>query len=255
MLSQNGYDVEERSVADPDIWAELEALGFDAVPVVVAEGRAFVAFPEEILRRELALPPAAVDLEKARLAVASLSSTLRIAATMTEGIPNDLWDRLIVEKRDRPLGQWVWHIFFFADLCLYAYEKGAIGRSKFDTMVDQSKWLQGKELKPLGGFRAIARYGWEVADRIKSMESIDLEALTTDVHTPFGSFSLGGFIDQALRHTAVHLRQVIARMPAWVPDFASCPSLEEMNEIPSYNTLALDEGEAALDFERVEENE
>lgn len=238
LLSLHGYQVDIRSISEERNRLEMESLGFTFVPTVKLGDRAFAGFPDEVLLRELGL-----EVERASLndTLEKLGNTIFVFNVLLEVVPHlpqELWSQQVVEERDRQLGQWVWHIFRFAEEVIEAVEDGHLSREKLLPMAERKYWIQASVFSD---FPTIAEYGAGVVQRVRTWsQQLTESALDGTIDTPWGNLTTGGFLDHLHRHSAIHLRQILERVESDLPDFAHVPSDEVMSQIPNFGTLARD---------------
>ncbi len=230
MLSLHGYEVDNRNIGRPEYRAELTALGFKAIPVVVVEGRAFPGFPEEVLLRELGLPSAETDRPDERrqldLARQVLEATLRLVALL----PEERWSDLVTPDRDRTLGQWTWHVFRYVENVLEAADEGALPWEKIEPLVERRSWTQGAEFR---SFADVSAYGARVADALAAWSrSLPEGGLSRRVDAYWGPSTMRTLVDNTIRHTSVHLRQLRQRLEEWRPDAPDVVSPELLAAMP-----------------------
>lgn len=238
MLSQAGYTLDERSIARDQYRRELEALGFTFIPVVVIDGEATSAFPEGPLRERLGLPAADVSDERAQQRARGTVFCLRILLSIVPHIPDSMWSLQLVTERDRPLGMWIWHIF---ELAREWTEEPttAITPAGLRRLAERRYWTDEARFRT---FAAIAAHGAIVTERFERWGERELPTAMGVVipDTPWGTLSMLDVLDQLERHTAVHLRQVIALLTERQPNAPWLPGEQVMAQIPRFETLARD---------------
>lgn len=235
MLSGEGYEIEERNVSDAFHASVLESLGF-WVPTVVVGARAFPGFPEEALRRELGLPPGEGESLEERLA--TTLDVLEVVSGMVPHIPDELWEHRLAEERDRPLGQWVWHIFRFVEVVIEGVETGQLDQQSLREMSERKYWTQEREY---GRFAEMGGYAESAVERLRRwVESGVREDDGRTVSTPWGDLSVSGVSAHMLRHSATHLYQLVGALEALAPDMKGMPSREVLDSLPFYHTRAAD---------------
>jgi glutaredoxin len=232
LLGRAAFDVDERNVIDTARRQELLALGFSEVPIVVVNGRALAYFPESAFRRALGLPPADVPVERARDRVQSTLFTLRAFLGIVPHIPQELWSAQLVTDRDRPLGQWTWHVFRLAEGLMESAVSGAVVVSRENR--ERRTWIQESQFRE---FSKIAVYGDGVVRRLSEWSNLELAGVATmQLESPWGRITMLDRLDHLDRHSAVHTRQVVNLITTRVPDFAWLPSKEVLAQIPYFDT-------------------
>lgn len=216
MLSLHGYQIDDRNVARPEYKAELESLGFRAVPVVVADGRTFPGFPEEVITRELGLPAPEVTPERQRrqleLAHRILAATLDVVAKL----PDEHWGDLVSDTRNRTLGHFAWHIFHFAEIIMETADEKTLTWDTFQSSTETQYWDRTAEFPD---FASVSAYGREIVERFAAWaQALPDGALTEVVDTCWGRVSLQALVEHIVRHTAVHLRQLLGKLRELRPD-------------------------------------
>ncbi|MQB01881.1 MAG: hypothetical protein GEU78_16650 [Actinobacteria bacterium] len=218
--------------------AEMQDLGFDTVPTVVVDGRAFQAFPDEVLKRELGIPIESNSLEIALKHLETSAQILAITADVVAALPQSLWSVRLVDNRDRGLGQWSWHIFQFAVECVEGIEGGVLEWEDVRRLAERQYWTDEETYLE---FESIARYGKAVVERLSHWSrSVDDDLLSQEMESPWGILSGYGLISHLERHSAIHLRQIVDFVKARVPAYEAFPPVEFMETIPSYGSLKQD---------------
>lgn len=217
---------------------ELRAYGFDSIPTIVLDGRAFPGFPDEVIWRELGID--AEELRDFDALMSHLHEALWCFGVLTDvvvkEIPDSLWSYRVVEERDRPLGQWVWHIFRFVDEILGVPSRGGLSWDDLLPMAELKYW---SERDSFPTFSSIQRYGREVVGRLQAFTN----GLTPDIafqshDTPWGPLPFSALLRHVERHTAVHLRQVISLLNRELGTEVVPP--DQLSRIPHYGTLQPD---------------
>lgn len=219
--------------------AELEALGFDFVPVVVLDGRAMIAFPEGPLRRELGIAALDQPEKRGRRRVLGTMRSLRLLLAIVPHISDDHWTVQLVTERYRPLGQWVWHIFRFVEEVMQAARDQAIHREQLLRMAERRYWTEEEKYR---SFKQIAEYGLGVERSLGVWMREELpQVVTVEVlESPWGRLEMVDLLDQLDRHTASHLWQIIDKLRELDPSFEHLPTDEQMSRVPRYADLAAD---------------
>jgi hypothetical protein len=231
--------LDERNVFRPEYKAELLALGFEFIPVVVIRGRAFAAFPEDLLRREVGLPPRPSRSGTAHQTIESAVSSLRILLGVVRHIPDEYWGLRLLPDRDRSLGQWVWHIFEIPLEFMNACERRTLRVEDIQRTVERKYWAQEREFLT---FEAIAKYGANAVDRVENWASNRLDhVIDGTIDSIWGSITTVDLLDQLDRHSAVHLRQVVDKLTELMGvNFVGRPAPEVLARVPQFVSLKAD---------------
>jgi len=238
LLSRAGYTVEERTIGEDRGRQELKALGFDFVPVVVIGGRAFAGLPEDALRRELGLPVAELPWDRAKERVESTSFTLRTLLPVVPAIPNESWLVLMEPTRNRPLGQWVWHIFRFVEFVTESAAERKVQVEKLNEMSERRYWRQESQFRT---FDDIARYGETMLQHLSDWAAHDLAGiLDVPIDSPWGVITVIDLLDHLDRHSAVHFRQLLVKLGELRPDLENPVAPEALARIPTFTSLSRD---------------
>jgi len=216
LLSLHGYQIDDRNVARPEYRSELEALGFRAVPVVVADGRTFPGFPEEVITRELGLPAPEATPERQRRQLELTHRILAATVDVVAQLPDERWGDLVAEHRNRSLGHFAWHMFHFAEIIMETAEEKTLTWDKFHSSTETQYWDRSGDFP---NFASVATYARGVVERFGVWsEALPEGALMEVMDTCWGRVTLHALIDNTVRHTAVHLRQLLSRLAEWQPD-------------------------------------
>jgi len=238
LLSREAYNVETRSLEHRQHRDEMAALGYTMVPVVVIDGRHFPGFPDEVLRRGLGLPSIAINVEDFRMKMKSGLGVLHMVERLVKHIPQELWEERLAPDRDRPLGQWVWHIFHLPEVFLGAVRDGVLGLDALKSATVRQHWYQEPEFP---SFEAVASYAWAVIQRLdRWISSVDAHDLSQDIDTPWGLVTVAGALDHVERHSAIHLRQLVSYMKSRDDKFTHLPTDESLKQVPDYAILYKD---------------
>lgn len=230
MLSLHGYEIDDRNIGQPEHRAELKALGFDSIPVVAVGGRGFPGFPEEVLLRELGLPPPGAsphdDRRALELVQQALAATLRLVAQL----PEERWSDRVTPDRDRTLGQWAWHVFRYVENVIEAADEGALPWTKMEPLTERGTWTQGAEFE---SFASVCAYGRGVVERLEAWSGSLSEAeLSRGVDAYWGPSTMRTLVHNTIRHTSVHMRQLRLKLGEWRPDAPDVVPAELLAAIP-----------------------
>lgn len=229
--------MEERSATDPFHASVLESLGF-WVPTVVAHGRAFPGFPEATLASELGLPPPLKNLEATIAGVGATEDIFRLLLAVVPNLPKSLMDLRLAPERDRPFSQWVWHIFRFGDEVIHASAAGSMPAENLRKMSERKHW---SEESAYPSFQAIAAYGEQTLARLSVWrQTLDEAMLEEAVDTPWGILPIDAVVMHLLRHSAIHIRQIVEKLWEIAPDARGLPSEADLANVPEYHTLDRD---------------
>lgn len=230
MLSLHGYEVDNRNVGRPEHLSELRALGFESIPVVVVDGRGFPGFPEEVLLRELGLPPPAGGPLDDRRRLDLVGQVVETAVRLVAQLPETRWSELVTPDRDRALGQWTWHVFRYVENVLEAAEEGELPWRKIEPLVERRTWTRSGDFQ---SFSAVSAYGGQVAERLRIWSSALPESgLSLEVRAYWGPSTMRTLVDNTIRHTSIHLRQLRLKLQEWRPDAPEVVSAELLAAMP-----------------------
>jgi len=175
--------------------AELMALGFRSVPVTVIGGQAIRGFKPNLVSRALGLGlgVSALGLDET---IPLLGRTLEAVERAARQIPDDKLN-WTAPGRDRPMSEFVYHIFAEAESRSAVLETGEYSHEGHE----KGRFYES--------FQGIADYGAGVVERYRAWASRqDVEALCL---TPAGgpdNRSPGERLDVLTGHTIQHLRQI-----------------------------------------------
>lgn len=217
---------------------ELHSYGFDSIPMIVLEGRAFPGFPDEVVWRELGIDPE--QLRDFDALLGSLHEALWCFGVLTDvvvsQIPDFLWSYRVVEGRYRPLGQWVWHIYAFADEILRVPSREGLSWEDLLPMAELTYWTERDKFPT---FSSIREYGQGAVSRFQEFTNeLRPEVAFASYDTPWGPLPLSALLRHVERHTAIHLRQVISLLNRELGIPVVSP--EQLERIPHYGTLTAD---------------
>lgn len=235
MLSLNGYEIDDKNVAIPENRAEIEALGFDAVPVVAVEGKAFEAFPDEVIIRNLGLEAAPVSLEQQRAQMALAVRVLESTRNVVAALPDSCWGEPVSDLRNRTLGHFAWHLFRFAEIMMETADEKILPWDKLQECAETPYWTEAGRFPT---FAAISSYARKVTDRFASWTpTLSEAALAEEMDTCWGRISLRSLLSYIVRHTGVHLRQLLQRVREIKPEACSLVPEEVLAKIPAPSVL------------------
>lgn len=238
LLRELGFEVTALSVQDRANFEAMEKLGFDSVPTILIGDKAFAGFPDEVIYRELGLEslrPMDFDGLVAELDTAAWCLAI-FSERVVPRIPDDLWYWRLVPERDRPLGQWVYHVFRFANEVINTLDRGFLtwGHLK-----------PGRELEffeerdSFSTFSAIAVFGREVKSRFSAMMgTLTPEVAFQEVGTPWGELPVSALFRHVSRHTATHMAQTVGFLREKLGQ--EVLDSETLARIPSFTSLRPD---------------
>ncbi len=187
--------MERNVLRDPGAMAELQNLGFLAVPVTVIDGKAIPGFRPDLVKQALGLTAGPAPRELTEV-ISLLNRALPAVARAISQMPDEkfTWE---APDRPRPMAEFAYHI-----PAAVANVASGIDTRKYGP-VDPTPWANFKT------FAEIAQYGERVAADFKTwIVTHDLSELRT--RAPEGSDNRipTQRLDQMAGHTIHHLRQL-----------------------------------------------
>lgn len=238
LLSLAGYELEVVNVSDPAGRERFLEAGFSVVPMVVIGGRTIAGWPEVNLRRELGMSTV-IDPSEAQRRLKEAQSTLIIAANLCDEIPDSYFNEPVLIERDRPLSQWIWHIFEFPREVMTAASSGVWPQESFAKMSDRDEWERASEYV---SFRDISEFGRGVVEILtRWAERIDEALLEREIKTPFGVHSVGSLLDHVHRHSAIHFWQLVDRLDVSDSEISKRIPSTDLGQVPRYADINTEE--------------
>ena len=232
MLSQNGFEVEDRSAAEPIHRAELEALGYQSAPVIVLGSRIFAGFPEENVRREIGLPAADFTYESTLVKLRSALAMLRHMREVTAAIPDRFWWEQMYANRDHPLGHFVWSIYRFVRLVIETPAKGEFAYADLKPSLLRTDWPEEEKFRT---FAALTSFADEMIAELAAWErTLTPESLDSEVDTPWGRVSMHSLIGILNEHTSLKFSLLFPKLAALDPDFPLLPTADLLRRFPAF---------------------
>jgi hypothetical protein len=217
LLAHNGYEVEDRPVNIAANRAELNALGFLSVPVVVVCGNAFAGFPQSSLAHSLGLSRTRFSEHATRGTLLQALDALDEVALLLPNLPDELWREQaypLNPDRNHTFGHFTWGMFRFLELVLDAPAADELAWSELQDSVQLADWRSAAQFSDFADVRA---YALPLLARGRALaREIGPTEMRRRLRSPWGELEAHNLIGVLAEHTDIkktHLEQRLQPQP------------------------------------------